>query len=160
MAQPGLAYEPKYQFSTPGGAQGIQSNFDSPRPTGARAQQMNSLSSTLGPEFSADAGIEMPDQGFDFSNAMGNFSIGAEGIAGLANAYNAWQQTGLMKDQLNMQKNMANRNIANQAAVTNRQLQDKASMAAQSLSNSDPGTPAYEADYKKQLSQVSGAPIA
>ena len=138
-----LAYKPMFA----GGAKGIQSNFDSPRLTGARAPEFNSLANTLGPEFEADFGIDQ-DQGFDFSGAMGNFALGAEGIAGLANAYNAWQQTGLMKDQLNMQKNMANRNISNQAAVTNEQLAARAKMQSQMTGKHiDP-------------TQVSGEPIA
>jgi len=119
----------------------------------------NSLAATMGPEFESNFGIDQPG-GFDFSDAMGNFSMGAQGVMGLANAYNAWQQTGLMKDQLGFQKNMANRNIANSAATTNRMLDDRSSMAAQMTSGADYGTPEYLAAKGKLQTTVDGSPVA
>jgi hypothetical protein len=95
--------------------------------------------------------------GFDWGNAMNTFNTGAQGLLGLAGAYNAYKQMGLMEDQFNFQKNLANTNLANQAAITNQKLSDKAYMAAQ-MTGGTPGTPEFEAKKKELTTQVSGAP--
>ncbi len=101
-----------------------------------------------------------PGGGFDWGNAMSNFSMGAEGAMGLANAYTAYKQLGLMEDQLSLQKGVANRNIANQAATTNRMLEDRASMAAQMTGGAEYGTEAHRKAKEKLQTTVSGAPVA
>ena len=60
--------------------------------------------------------------GWDWKGAMEGFSLGAEGIMGLANAYNAYKQMGLMEDQFNFARADRNQNVANQAAITNERL--------------------------------------
>jgi len=96
---------------------------------------------------------------FDFGGAMKNFSMGAQGIAGLAGAYNSYKQMGLMEDQLSMQKAMANRNIANTAATTNRMLDDRAGMAAQMTSGADYGTQEFRDAKAKLQTTVDGSRI-
>lgn len=96
---------------------------------------------------------------FDWSDAMNNFSMGAEGVMGLANAYTAYKQLGLMEDQLNFQKGLANRNIANSAATTNRQLTDRANMAAQMTSGAEYGTPEHLAAKERLTTKVDGSPV-
>ncbi len=98
--------------------------------------------------------------GMDWSNALSNFSMGAEGVMGLAGAYNAYKQMGLMEDQLNTQKNVTNRNISNQAKTTNRMLDDRASMAAQLTSGADYGTPEYLKAKEKLQTRVDGSRVA
>lgn len=47
------------------------------------------------------------------------------GIGALLGAYNGLQQLGLAKDALKSQQAMAETNLANQAALTNNQLEDR-----------------------------------
>ena len=101
--------------------------------------------------------VNVPRGGF--TGAMKNFNLGAQGVLGLAGAYNAYKQRGLMEDQFNFSKSLANRNLANTAATTNRMLRDRATMAGQMLSGADYGTPEQKAASEKVLTQVSGAPI-
>ena len=108
-------------------------------------------------------GLNLPGgggEGFDFGGAMSNFSLGAQGIAGLAGAYNSFQQNKLLEEQLGIQKGLTNRNIANQALTTNRMLEDRASLASQLTSGADYGTPAQVAEQKRLQTTVSGAPVA
>lgn len=115
----------------------------------------------MGSQDSLNLGMSTgPGGGFDWSKAMDGFSMGAQGVMGLANAYTAYKQLGLMEDQLSMQKGIANRNIANQAATTNRMLEDRASMAAQMTSGAEYGTPEHLKAKKELQTTVSGEPIA
>lgn len=98
--------------------------------------------------------------GLDWGNIMENYSLGAEGLTGLAGAYNSYKQMGMMEDQLKMQGDIANRNIANQAAVTNRQLDDRATMGAQMLDGAAYGTPEHLAAKKRLQTTVDGSPVA
>lgn len=122
------------------------------------------LAGTLGQDYMDSQGInkfgaEAPGGGFDWGGAMDNFSMGAQGVMGLANAYTAYKQLGLMEDQLAMQKGMANRNVANQAKTTNRMLDDRSTMAAQ-MHNTEYGTQAFK-DKKSELqTTVDGSPVA
>ncbi len=108
-------------------------------------------------------GIDVPGAGaggFDWGNAMSNFSMGAEGILGLASAYNAYKQQGIMEDQFDLQKNLANRNIANTAKTTNRMLDDRADLAAQiSGAGTEQGTAEHIAAKKKLQTTVDGSPV-
>lgn len=117
------------------------------------------LAGTLGQDYMDSQGIKAPGGGFDWGGAMDNFSMGAQGVMGLANAYTAYKQLGLMEDQLSMQKGMANRNVANQAKTTNRMLDDRASMAAQ-MHNTEYGTKAYEDKKASLQTTVDGSPVA
>lgn len=114
--------------------------------------------------FSPQDGLNLPGggggEGFDFSEALGDFSLGAQGITGLAGAYNAYNQNKLLEEQFGVQKNLLNRNIANQATLTNKALADKASLAAQLTSGAEFGTPAHKAAQEKLQTTVSGAPVA
>ena len=91
-------------------------------------------------------------------SAWENFNLGAQGVLGLAGAYNAYQQTGLMEDQLALQTNMANTNLANSAATTNLGLANQANMAAQMMGNA-PGTAGHTQYVDDNQVQVSGAPV-
>lgn len=160
--------QPKYNWMLPSsnglaqaGAQPIQSNFIT-QPT---ASPNFSLAggNTGFPAGSVDAlnlnGVA-PGGELDFGGAMSNFSLGAQGISGLAGAYNAYKQMGLMEEQLNLQKGTTNRNIANTSATTNRLLDDRASMAAQLTSGAEYGTPEYLAAKEKLQTTVDGSPVA
>ena len=97
--------------------------------------------------------------GFDWGNAMSNFSMGAEGVMGLANAYSAYKQLGLMEDQLGMQKASYNKDIANQATLTNDQLRQRAVMEAQAFSDTDPNSAEFQEEVAARQVRVDGSPI-
>jgi hypothetical protein len=59
---------------------------------------------------------------WDWKGALEGFSLGAQGIMGLANSYNAYKQLGLMEDQFNFARADRNQNVSNQAAITNERL--------------------------------------
>ena len=106
-------------------------------------------------------GFEMKSpNGFDFTGTMENFALGAQGVTGLANAYNAWQQTKLMEEQLALQEALANRNIANQATTTNASLANQAGMQAQLAGGYDYGTAGYTDYVNKNKVTVDGSPIS
>lgn len=93
-------------------------------------------------------------------NGFENFSNLGGGIMSLASAYTALKELGLMKDQLRMQRGIANRNIANSAATTNLSLANQASMAAQMM-GFDPNSEQYRqymSDPNKNV-KVDGSPI-
>lgn len=63
----------------------------------------------------------------------GYLSAGAgilQGIGGLASAYTAYKGLQLAKDQFGFQKGLANRNLANQAKITNNAYDNAAQVAA------------------------------
>lgn len=70
------------------------------------------------------------------------------GIGSLVGGFNGLQQMKLAKEQFNFSKSLANRNLANQAAVTNQALRDRRS-----------GRRAVFGGNKGTGAQVSGAPI-
>ena len=70
------------------------------------------------------------------------------GIGDLMGAWNGMQQTKLAREQFGFSKAMANRNLANQAAVTNQALRDRRS-----------GRRAVFGGNKGTGAQVSGAPV-
>jgi hypothetical protein len=98
-----------------------------------------------------------PGAGWDWQGAMKGFSTGAQGVLGLANAYNAYRQMKLMEDQFDFAKQDRNQMIANQAAITNANLDAQASARSQ-LSGNTVGSEGYEKDMANRT-QVSGAPI-
>jgi hypothetical protein len=143
------------------GAQPIQNDFMQAPNLQSPSLSLAGGNMPLGSQDNLNLGFGNENNGgFDWTNAMGNFAMGAEGITGLAGAYSAYKQLGLLEDQLNLQKNMANRNIANQATVTNEQLDARADMAAQiSGKGTEHGTEAHKAAKEKLLTQVDGSPI-
>jgi len=70
------------------------------------------------------------------------FANGMQGITSLAGALSAYKQLGLMEDQFDLNKGLANRNLSNQAATLNPQLLDRAKMQAQMYGNA-PGSTGY-----------------
>ena len=70
------------------------------------------------------------------------------GVGDLLGAWNGMQQTKLAREQFGFSKAMANRNLANQAAVTNQALRDRRS-----------GRRAVFGGNKGTGAQVSGAPV-
>ena len=101
----------------------------------AAFQPKNLDQNFLNPDFASDVDIGfdpsqslaggmtgMQKPGFNWKGAMEGFSLGAEGVMGLANAYNAYKQMGLMEDQFNFARADRNQNVANQAAITNERL--------------------------------------
>ena len=95
----------------------------------------------------------------DWNNVFSNFSAGAQGILGLASAYNGYQQMKMQKKQYNASLADRNQQIANQAAITNQQLKDRANAHAQTY-NLVPGTPEYQQYLQDNQVQVDGSPIS
>lgn len=133
-----------------------------------------------GMKFNPATGRMEPIQPLPFSNANGSygphnpevnpsiptemnnwqkFGLGANAITGLAGAYSAYKQLGLMEDQLGMQRNLANRNIANSAATTNAQLERGASIGAQMTTGARQGDEAYELAKERLYRPVDGSPV-
>lgn len=86
-----------------------------------------------------------------------NFSLGAQGLAGLASAYTGYQNNKLARRQFDVSLAGMNRDIANQSTLVNKQLRDQASVEAQMAGNAY-GSQGYQ-DYKNNAVQVNGAPI-
>lgn len=62
---------------------------------------------------------------------------GLQGLSGLASAYMGLQNYNLAKQQFNFQKNLANRNLANQARVINNTYDNAAQVAAGMIGGTD-----------------------
>ena len=143
--------------------------FDTNQPQLLQNSLAGGMNNVIQPMHTPVPGANLPGQsqpptlggsnGFDLSGAMGNFALGAQGITGLAGAYNAYKQMGLMEDQLNFSKSLANRNISNQAATTNRMLEDRASMAAQMTSGAEYGSPEFLKTKERLRTSVDGSPV-
>lgn len=81
---------------------------------------------------------DTPSGGF----TMKGFGQGMQGFASLAGALSALQQSALMKKQYNTNTDLMNRNLENQALLTNDSLAKSASMRAQ-MHGKKFGTDAY-----------------
>ena len=92
-------------------------------------------------------------------NGWQKFGIGANALTGLAGAYSAYKQLGLMKNQLQFQKSLANRNLSNSATMQNRDLKNRAIMAAQMTTGADYGTDKMVGAADRMYRPVNGAPI-
>lgn len=68
---------------------------------------------------------------------MGNIMNGLNAGLGILGAYNAFQNRYLAQDQLDLQKDYYNRNIANQAQLINNQIGARARIAAAMQGNRD-----------------------
>ena len=95
---------------------------------------------------------------FDFSEAMGNFALGAQGVMGLAGAYNAYQQNKLMKEQFGFNKALANRNIASSGTAYNTSENARTNVAAQMYENV-PGSAGFIAKKEELFNPVDVTPI-
>ena len=99
---------------------------------------------------------------FDLTGQGGaNFSAALSGFGSIANALTAYKQYGLGKDTLNLNKASFNRNLANQAKVTNAQIDDRELRRASE-------NPSYAGDFARIQAaaeasaakrRVSGAPV-
>lgn len=93
-----------------------------------------------------------------FERGLGNFSLAAQGIAGLMGAYNAFEQTEMMKDQFKASLADRNQNVANQAKTTNLALKNQAQMAAQMFGN-QVGSEGFDQYIRDNQVQVDGSAI-
>lgn len=99
------------------------------------------LSFIQGPSKSANTGVDFPlsngnfqtpsqqvnESSFDFGGQGGaNIAAGIQGVGSLANAYMAYKQFQLGKKTLAQNKSAFNLNAANQAKITNAQIEDRA----------------------------------
>lgn len=66
------------------------------------------------------------------ASPWGKLGFGLQSAAGLFNAYNGYKQLGLAEDQFNFQRDYANTNLANQAAVTNADMEHRQRMRMES----------------------------
>jgi hypothetical protein len=101
--------------------------------------------------------LSAPGEGFDWGGAMKGFSAGAQGVLGLANAYNAYRQMKLMEDQFDFAKQDRNQMVSNQAAITNANLEAQENARSQ-LRGNVVGSDQYKEDMANRTT-VSGAPI-
>lgn len=113
--------------------------------------------STGKPAFSSSLINTKPETGFDWGNAFKNFSMGAQGVLGLANAYNAYKQMKLMEKQYGASLAGYNRDIANQSVLTNKALQERAYAEARTLGYGI-GTPEHDS-FLANYAKVDGSPI-
>lgn len=101
-------------------------------------------------------------QGFDIWGQGGaNIAGGLQGLGSLANAYAAYKQYQLGKDTLAQNRALANRNLANQAQVTNAQIEDRARRRALERSDLAGNFAAIEAAAENEAAKrrISGEPI-
>jgi hypothetical protein len=75
--------------------------------------------------FSLPLGNSASDSAAAAGSGWQNFSLGAQGLTGLASAYLGFQQINLAKDQLAQNKKIFNLNFGNQAQSVNTQLEDR-----------------------------------
>jgi len=85
------------------------------------------------PDSSVIPGAKPPQSTYTPQDPTGmeNFAMGAQGISSLAGAWQAYQNQGLMEDQLAFQQEAYDTNLANQAATTNLSLANQYIMAQQ-----------------------------
>ena len=90
-----------------------------------------------------------------------NIAAALQGFGSLGNAYAAYQQYQLGKQQLNQNRDAFNRNLNNQALITNAEIQDRAlRRAAQRedlAGDFDAIKAAADAVYQKR--KISGEPV-
>lgn len=87
---------------------------------------------------------------FGGKDQPGWFGQTTQGIGSLVNAYAGLKQLGLSKDALNSQKAFSSANLANQAALANRQLEDRerAKLAYAGIHGDSPQLQAYMDKYR------------
>lgn len=115
-----------------------------------------------GGDFSKSSAPVVDPSGFDFGGQGGaNIAAGIQGVGSLASALMAYKQYQLGKDTLAQNKEVFNLNFANQAKITNAQIQDRARRKAlenQSIAGDmDAIEAATQAEYEKR--KVSGKGI-
>lgn len=105
----------------------------------------------VAPNLGAAAG--QPNQSMQAPSGVSNFANIAQGVGAIADAWLGFQNLGLARDSFNFNRDLAQTNLANQAATINRQLEDQF-LGRQNLSGN---TGRYESleDYMRQ-NAVSG----
>lgn len=81
-----------------------------------------------------------PDNGGLFglsNNTLAGIGLGLQGLSGLANAFMSYKNYKLAKNQWRFQKNLANRNLANQAKTVNNAYDNAAQVAAGMIGGQD-----------------------
>ena len=99
---------------------------------------------------------------FDFAGQGGaNIAAGLKGVGSIANALAAFRQLGLARDAFQANRALTNRNLANQARITNAQIEDRARRRARSNQALVGDTAAQEATVSDTLRRfgVSGEPV-
>ena len=102
-------------------------DFVGPMPS-VGLENFNGMTGTLG-----DQSLTLGTQGSNWGNIAGMVGAGAgilQGLGGLASAYTAYKGLQLAKDQFRYQKDLANRNLANQAKIINNSYDNAAQVAA------------------------------
>lgn len=91
-------------------------------------------------------------------NNWTKFGLAANGVTGLLGAFNAYKQLGLMRDQFNFNKSLANRNIQNQATAYNTNAYNRTDGAAQLYGHSL-GSTGYQNYMDRNYNPVDDSPI-
>lgn len=119
-----------------------QQNTQPPRTYGNYGLEGTSLAKTpagqswMTPDhsFSPD-NLNLGDKRTGGSEMFENFSLGAQGVLGLAQALQGYETNKLAKKQFNASLAGYNKNLANEGLLANQQLRDKASREAQMSGN-------------------------
>jgi len=123
---------------------------------------VNALQGTGNPAATTDAfgnSLATPGSSAPAMNNFTKFGLVANGLTGLAGAYNAFNQTRLMEDQLKFQKNITNRNVANSATTTNTQLGNQADLSAQLTTGAEFGSNEFNTERAARFNPVDGSPV-
>lgn len=99
------------------------------------------------------AAAVQPNQNMQAPSGVSNFANIAQGVGAVANAWLGFQNLGLARESFNFNRDLAQTNLANQAATVNRQLEDQF-LGRQNLSGNT-GRYASLEDYMRQ-NAVSG----
>ena len=104
-------------------------------------------------------GVELgqtPTSRFGFNKeTLSAIGTGMQGLGTLANAYLGYRNYGLAKKQFGFERNAFNKNIANQAALVNRQIDASANIAA-SMSTPPNATEAERAAIREGFMSAAG----
>jgi len=115
-----------------------------------------------------NAGTDVETAGLDTNTDLGGYKgilAGIQGFGALANAYLGYKALELGRDKFDFSKSSFNRNLANQASLTNTQLeaQQRSRLAGQGIYDrtTASGREALQADLDAYLEprRVSGAPV-
>lgn len=88
---------------------------------------------------------------------MKAIGTGLQGLGGLAKAYLGYKQYGLAKDAFNFQKGLANRNLATQGSLINKEMTERKERELAGSGLADPEKQRILADVKKNY--VDTTPI-
>lgn len=113
----------------------------------------NSTNNSLGLN-APDTGLALSPPGSTEGINLAGLGSAAQSLAGLASAWAGLQGIDLGRDQLRFQRNLTNRNLANQARTTNAALADR---QQRRLSASGGGQYQSVADYMRDHGVSGGA---